>query len=492
MKFVLTKAQASLVKSLKGQSLKVWVVGGAIRDILSGRAPKDLDFAHNGKVSDVVSAANAAGLSVADDQKAMEHGIVRIGDSDSKSLIDIACLRKDTICDGRHAQIEFTQSIEEDLARRDFTVNAMAAEIDEQGVCSAIIDPFNGHRDLTDDRIRFVGDAVSRIKEDFLRILRACRFTALGDEWTIYGDDAKACKEYAIDVMRCSKERIHDELVKGLMYPVPSRMFRAMQSIGLLELVFPDLARGVGCEQNIHHAEPVFDHLLRCLDSSVAFTDNPMLRLAVLTHDIAKPHTKKIINGDATFYKHEVVGASIMYNWMKTYKFSRKECEYVSKMVRHHQWRFEDDTSDKTIRHWLQEVGKEEWRDLITLRMADRAGNLKKSGKPLVTQKMKELVARVEGMINAGVPIFKEDLAVNGDDLIKLGLKPGPQFKDIISNILGIVVSNPEKNTKEWLTQYVEKNYIKKEEAAKGPGSSPQHDKSSDGEPGKGTPIGPV
>lgn len=491
MKFALTTAQASVVKELRTRGVKVWVVGGAIRDHLSNREPKDLDFAHNGKVSDVVSAANATGLSVADDQKAMEHGIVRLGDSASKSLIDIACLRKDTICDGRHAEIAFTQSIEEDLARRDFTVNAMAAEVDETGLCTDLIDPFGGRADIADGRIRFVGTPDTRITEDYLRILRACRFTALGEDWTIYGDDVVACKKYVLDVMRCSKERIHDELVKGLMYPIPSRMFRAMQSIGLLDLVFPDLARGVGCEQNVHHAEPVFDHLLRCLDASVELTDNPMLRLATLTHDIAKPHTKKIINGDATFYKHEVVGASIMYNWMKTYKFSRKECEYVSKMVRHHQWRFEDDTTDKTIRHWLQEVGKEEWRDLITLRMADRLGNLKKAGKPAVTQKMKELVSRVEGMIKAGVPIFKEDLAMNGDDLIKLGLKPGPQFKDIISNILGIVVSNPEKNTKEWLSQYVTKNYIKKEEAAKGP-SSPEHDKGSNGEPSKGTPSGTV
>lgn len=125
-------------------------------------------------------------------------------------------------------------------------------------------------------------------------------------------------------------------------------------------------------------------------------------------------------------------------------------------------------TSDKTIRHWLQEVGKTEWRDLITLRMADRAGNLKKEGKPLITQKMKELVSRVEGMIAAGIPLFKEDLAINGDDLIAMGVKPGPLFKDIFSNILGIVVADPIKNNKDWLTQFVKKNYVKeKTEASK-------------------------
>jgi tRNA nucleotidyltransferase (CCA-adding enzyme) len=466
MQFALSQGQAAIVKGLIERGLCVWVVGGALRDTLLGKAPTDIDFAHNGTQQDVKEVAEAIGMSIADDDSAWNHGIVRVGDGQTRSLIDFAMLRTDVNCDGRHADVAFTKDINEDLARRDFTINAMAARINHDGATGPLIDPFGGRRDLQDHVIRFVGDASSRIKEDYLRILRACRFTALGPDWKISTDGLGASTKHAIDVMRCSKERIHDELVKGLMYPKPSNLFRSMQSIGLLDLVFPDLARGVGCGQNVHHAEPVFDHLLRCLDASVELTDDPMLRLATLTHDIAKPHTKKIINGDATFYKHEVVGASIMYNWMKTYKFSRKECEYVSKMVRHHQWRFEDDTTDKTIRHWLQEVGKEEWRDLITLRMADRMGNLKKKDKPVVTQKMKELVDRVEGMIKAGVPIFKEDLAINGQDLIELGIKPGPIFKDIFSNILGIVITNPEKNTKDWLSKYVTKNYIQKKEKA--------------------------
>ncbi len=489
MKFQLTRAQSAVVKGLTERGFSVWVVGGAIRDGLLGKTPKDLDFAHNATVSQVVQIANEAGLSVADDKKAMEHGIVRVGDDETKGLVDFAMLRTDVSCDGRHAEVAFTQDINEDLARRDFTINAMAAKIDEEGTTGPVIDPYGGRRDLQTRTIRFVGDAVSRIKEDYLRILRACRFTALGEDWKLAVDANGACTKYAIDVMRCSKERIHDELVKGIMYPKPSNMFRAMQSIGLLDLVFPDLARGVGCDQNVHHAEPVFDHLLRCLDASVELTDNPMLRLATLTHDIAKPHTKKMINGDATFYKHEVVGASIMYNWMKTYKFSRKECEYVSKMVRHHQWRFEDNTTDKTIRHWLQEVGKTEWRDLITLRMADRLGNLKKKDKPVVTAKMKELVDRVEAMIASGTPIFKEDLAINGDDLIAMGMKPGPEFKDIFSNILGIVISSPEKNTKEWLTQYAQKNYINKKKEVQAAGQT-AGSKEGSGEPGAGTSDG--
>ena len=466
MKFKLTAAQQRLIRIVKSASGHVFVVGGAIRDRMMGLEPKDLDFAHNLNHDTLADYLAYEGMFPIPDEKAREHGILRFNDPETGKLIDLARFRRDAECDGRHAKVEFTVRIEEDLARRDLTINAMAAEIDENGNCEDVIDPYQGREHLLSKELRFVGNSEDRITEDYLRMMRICRFAALGEGWTI-PVALDTIRKYKVDITRVSKERIHDELVKGLMYPVPSRMFRAMQSVGLLDIVFPDLARGVGCEQNVHHAEPVFDHLLRCLDASVELTDNPMLRLATLTHDIAKPHTKKMINGDATFYKHEVVGASLMYEWMKEYKFSRKECEYVSKMVRHHQWRFEDDTSDKTIRHWLQDVGKTEWRDLITLRMADRLGNLKKAGRPAVTQKMRELVNRVEAMIASGTPIFKEDLAINGDDLITMGIKPGPVFKDIFSNILGIVIAEPEKNTRSWLTAYVEKNYLKKGKEAK-------------------------
>lgn len=206
----------------------------------------------------------------------------------------------------------------------------------------------------------------------------------------------------------------------------------------------------------------VFDHLLRCLDYSVTLTENTLLRLATLTHDIAKPHTKSTgEDGRVHFYKHEVEGASIMYKWMREYKFKNTDIEYVTKLVRHHQWRFEDDSKDKTIRRWLQTVGKDTWMDLITLRCADRKGNLKQANKPMITQKMRELMDRANDIINRGEPMFKEDLAINGEDLKELGLKPGKVYKEVFSNVLGIVVNDPSRNTKIWLLNFVRKNYLK-------------------------------
>lgn len=462
--FVLNPIQSVLVKNLRYLGYHCWVTGGAIRDILIGRVPKDLDIAHNAPVQYLTELCESMGYKIAD-LNALAYGIVRIGDKENKSLVDFTVLYRQIFNDGRHPPIETTDSIEEYLSKRDFTINAMAAEIDEEGKCGPIIDPFVGTWSAEHKFISIVNGDEDRIKEDFIRILRACRFTALSEDWHLDTGSFTICKKYAIDVMRCSKERIRDEIIKGLMYPKPSNMFRTMQEIGLLQYVFPDLARGVGEKQNVHHNyDSVFEHLLRCLDASVSLTDNPMLRLAALTHDIAKPHTKKMIDGDATFHKHEVVGSHIMRDWMRAFKFPKKDIEYVTKMVLGHQWRFTDDTTDKTIRHWLRETGRTEWRDLITLRMADRMGNAGKQDKPVITQKMRELVDRVEKMINAGVPLFKEDLAISGKDLIEMGLKPSPLFNQIFREALGIVVTSPEKNTKEWLTNFVQRNYISKTE----------------------------
>lgn len=469
MNVSLTKTISKIVHDLQAAQHNVWLVGGAIRDLLMKKTPKDLDLCTNCDPNLVRLLMQTAGLICIPDKKAMDHGIIRVVDQDTGEFIDIATLRKDVTCDGRHAEVAFTTNIEEDLARRDLTINAIAAPIFPDGRLGELIDPFGGKQRLTENakRIEFVGIAADRIKEDALRMVRACRFTALGEDFFLDPQDLFTIKEHASLLKMVSKERIRDEIMKALSYDKPSNFFRALEMTDLLKEIFPEMQDGVGCVQNVHHdSDPVFDHILRCLDASVHLTDKPLLRLAVLTHDIGKPATKAVKeDGSITFYKHEVVGASIVYNWMKKMKFSNADTEYVSKLVRHHQWRFEDDTKDKTIRKWLQEVGKDLWEDLITLRCADRKGNKHKMalGKGMITSKMRELMDKVRHLIDSGVPLFKEDLAINGNDLQDLGVKPGPVYKEIFSNLLGIVVNDPKKNTKEWLSDYVRRHYAKEE-----------------------------
>jgi tRNA nucleotidyltransferase/poly(A) polymerase len=462
MQIKLTATQAELVQLIRDSGHKVWLVGGAVRDLLLEQEPKDLDFCTNLEPTALALMIPGHGFIALPDKTALSHGIVRVVDKETGKIIDIAALRKDVSCDGRHAQVELSNDIIEDLSRRDFTINAMAAEISPDGTLGEIIDPFGGRDDLKEKLVRFVGNPLDRIQEDALRMIRACRFTALDENWNCLGK--LSISESKEQIRKVSKERIRDEIMKALMYKKPSNFFRHLEMCGLLAIIFPDLHKGVGITQNEHHAEPVFDHLMRTVDVSVQMTDNPLLRLAALTHDLAKPHTRTEDERGIHFYKHEVAGASLVYNWMKEYKFSRAEIEYVSKLVRHHQWRFEDATKPKTIRHWLQDVGRDLWKDLITLRSCDRGGNLKKmqAGKGLVTKKMRELISTVEEMIASGVPLFKEDLAINGDDLIQLGMKPGPAFKEVFSNLIGLVVNDPEKNTKEWLSDYIRRNYVQK------------------------------
>ena len=364
-----------------------------------------------------------------------------------------------------------TSDLRDDLSRRDLTINAMAASVDPEGNVSNVFDYFGGQAHLREKKIALVGKPAQRINEDHLRMLRVARFaTKLGKEAIIDVHTVRACLHNSRKIKTVSKERVREEILKALSYDDAGWMFRYMQQLGLLKFLMPDLFRGIGCEQNQYHKDDVFEHLCYCVDQSVLTKEeaeilgdsgfSPLLKLAVLFHDIAKPHTKKEVKGHATFHNHEVVGATIAYKWMKQYKFSKEETKFVVKMVRGHQWRFMDDSNEKTYRKWLQKIGKHDWKELIKLRVADRKGNRAKAGRPGITRHMKDLIDKCNEIINTGQPIFREDLAIDGNDLKRLGVKPGPHYKEIFSNMLGIVISDPEKNTQEWLSDYVTRNYV--------------------------------
>lgn len=210
----------------------------------------------------------------------------------------------------------------------------------------------------------------------------------------------------------------------------------------------------------IERDEDVFNHLMYTMDASVDLSDNVLFRLGALLHDIGKPNTYSIDKDNRIhFYRHEVVGATVAYEFMRRLKFSKKDIEYVVALVRHHQWRFEENSRDKTIKKWLQTVGKEVWKDLISLRAADRKGNLAKQGKNIVTLHMRTLMEKAQIIIDTGIPLFKDDLAVDGHDLKKLGITPGPIYKTIFNNMLGIVGTDTSRNTKKWLSDYAKRNY---------------------------------
>lgn len=464
-KFQFTSSQSEIVEGVRTQTMgQIWVVGGAIRDLLLKRTPKDIDFATDLEPKNVQSLLRQLGMIVIPDQTALDHGITRTVDKETGEIIDIATLRKDEQCDGRHARVVFTKSLREDLARRDLTINAMAAVVDVDGTIDQLHDPFEGLRDIENKVINFVGDPNRRVKEDWLRMVRACRFCALGPEWERSRDTNHAMWAYKDRINEVSAERIRDELLKAMSYPYPGGFIRALDNVDLLKYVLPPVHLGIGVDQNEYHAEDVYEHCLGALDAAASLTDKPLLRLATLLHDVGKPITRSVDKAKRVhFYRHEVVGADIVYNYLSDMKFSKKEMDYVSKLVRFHQWRFEKDSKDKTIRKWLQDTGKDVWEDLILLRCADRKGNLAKQHKPMVTRHMQDLIRRVKKIIDENQALFREDLAIDGNDLKELGIKPGPLFKEIFSNMLGIVVTDPSRNNRDWLIGFVKKNYIKEE-----------------------------
>jgi putative nucleotidyltransferase with HDIG domain len=462
MKLQLTETEQKIVRTLRGCEVlgragKVWAVGGAVRDLLLGKTPKDIDLVTDHRPTEIHLHLTTAGCQLIPDKTAWDHGICRV--VSPAGPVDIATLRRDDNCDGRHAQVSFTEEIEEDLARRDLTINAMAARIDQEGNLGDIIDLFGGRKDLQTKTVRFVGEGEKRIREDHLRMVRACRFTALDEAWTIAPEDQSTIAREAWRIGLMSKERIRDEICKALGYSRPSNFFRSLHDCRLLVRVMAPLDTCIGVEQNEYHDETVFDHLLFSLDASTSFSDSILLRLATLLHDIGKPTTYSVgPDGRIHFYKHEISGSLVARDWMRELKFSNKDIEYVTKLVRHHQWRFETDSRDKTIRRWLRDVG-DDWRDLITLRCADRKGNMAKKNKPAVTKAMRELIERAEKIIETGEPIFDGDLAINGHDLKEAGFKPGPIYKQIIQDCWSLVLNTPEKNTKERLLDFVRKNH---------------------------------
>ncbi len=458
LKFSFTDTQKAVIRAVTKVG-NLWVVGGAVRDEILGEQPKDIDFASDLPINELEDALRTVS-GLAPDGRGREHGVLRVIDPKNKELVDVAILRKDCETDGRHATISPTTSIIDDLARRDLTINAMACRINSNCKSDDLIDPFGGRTQLASKTIALVGNPGERIKEDYLRMLRVARFaTKLGPGCRIEQSTIKACIHHAEKIKTVSKERVREEIMKALSYDNAGWMFRYMHQLGLLKHLMPDLHRGVGCTQNKYHKDDVFEHLCYCVDQAKGRHFTPILKVAVLFHDIAKPHTKKLIKGQATFHNHEVQGATVAYKWMKLYRFSNDEIKYVVKLVRGHQWRFMEDSNEKTYRRWLQKTGKYHWRDLIRLRIADRKGNRAKAGRPGMTRHMKDLVRKCRNIINSGQPIFKEDLAIDGNDLRSLGVKPGPIYKDIFSNVLGIVVNDPSKNTKEWLGEYIKRNY---------------------------------
>ncbi len=429
-----------ICRRLRERGKRGWIVGGCVRDLLRGQAAKDWDVATDARPDEVMSAFRKV------IPTGIQHGTVTV-------LVrgvpyEVTTLRGEgTYSDGRRPdRVEFVDDITADLARRDFTMNAIAID----PVDGHLIDPFGGQKDLGARVIRAVGDPNERFAEDGLRVLRAARFAATL-EGSLEPETERAMgTARSLQTFRCvSAERVRDEWLKAMSARRPSVAFEIMRRTEMLAIICPEMLESVGCEQNRWHAFDVWGHAMACLD---ACKPEPILRIAALMHDIGKPRTRAFSDKthDYTFYEHERVGAEMAEPILSRLRFSNDERARIVALIRHHLICYADDWTDAAVRRWLRRVTPALAPDLYEIGVADALGKGREATEDIAS--IGRLRARVEALLAAGAALSARDLAVNGSVLMKeLGVPPGRLIGEILERLVELVTEEPEANTPERL-----------------------------------------
>lgn len=445
MEFNIPKGIEQITKKLEEKGFEAFLVGGCVRDLILNREPKDWDITTKATPEEIISI-------FPDTFYENTFGTVGIKNEDALDerlkVVEVTPYRLEgAYSDGRHPDnVIFSQKIEDDLKRRDFTINSIAYSVSKD----EIIDLYGSQNDLKDRVVRTVGDPVARFSEDGLRIMRAVRFSCeLGFE--IEPETEKAILEQGELLTNISRERIRDELVKIIMSKNPMMGFLSMKKLGILKYIVPELEDTIGIEQGGIHAYNVWEHLLRSLQYS-ADKDYPLeIRLAALFHDISKPATRRGggKNKQWTFFGHEVIGARVTKKILENLRFPTKTIEKVVKLVRWHM--FFSDTEQITlsaVRRMIVNVGGESdiW-DLMNLRICDRIG----SGRPKEDPyRLRKYHSMIEEALRD--PISVQMLKIDGKKILEITkISPGPKVGQILNALLEEVLDDPVKNTEEYL-----------------------------------------
>jgi tRNA nucleotidyltransferase (CCA-adding enzyme) len=432
----LPAAVRDLLEGLWSAGHAAYVVGGSLRDSLMGREPKDWDLATSALPEMTAALFPGAVYENAFGTVAVRTAEPTIGD------VQITTFRSDhEYADFRRPhRVEFSESIELDLARRDFTVNAIAWGA-EPDAAPRLIDPHGGRDDLARRTLRAVGDPATRFGEDALRMLRAVRLSATLD-FTIDPPTFEAIREQAGLIRHLSGERIAAEIRLLLAAARPSAGLRSLAESGLLEHLAPELAAQRGIPQNKVPGEDLWDHTVRSVDGAVA--EPPLIRLAALLHDLGKPSTM----ADGRFVGHEIVGADMASALLDRWHWPTGDRDRVARLIRHHMFGYVPSWSDTAIRRFIVKVGTDALDDLFLLREADNLG----SGLPADAGRLAEFRSRVAGQVTSGAALDLHALAVDGTDLMtEFGWSPGPIVGQTLQRLLDRVIGDPSLNTRERL-----------------------------------------
>lgn len=445
MKNKIPKEVTEVSQTLKKAGFEAYLVGGCVRDLLIGKEPKDWDFTTNATPPEIQSLF---------DETFYENdfgtvGVVSETDNEAVKVVEVTPYRSEgEYKDARRPEsVEWAKTLSEDLERRDFTVNAVAYDIEKD----QFVDEHGGQEDIKKKLLRAVGDPKERFKEDALRMMRAVRLSAELD-FAIEVETANAIFENADNLSRISKERIRDELIRTVETKTPMQALFLAQRLGLLKHIAPDLERGIGVDQNQAHKFDVFEHLLRTMQHGADKDWSLAIRVAGLLHDISKPETRRWSDEkkDWTFHGHEVVGARVARTVLADLKFPKDFSEKVVKLVRWHMFFSDpDQITLSAVRRMIRNVGEENIWDLLNLRICDRIGTGRPKEQPFRFRKYKSYVE--EALRD---PISVSMLKINGDELIKdFGEKPGPRIGWTLHALLEEVLDDPKKNEKAFLVK---------------------------------------
>ncbi len=461
MKLKLPLLVDQIMKTLEDAGYKAYVVGGPVRDVLLGRLAKDWDFTTNATPEQIQALFpesfydnkfGTIGITVEEliNQFDLKNYDPETENLSSHDVFEITTFRTEgTYSDNRRPDsVAWGKTIEEDLQRRDFTINAMALRRTEKEEEYQLIDLYGGLEDQKRKLIRAVGNPNARFKEDALRMMRAVRFAAqLG--FTIEEKTLQAIINDSCLLKNISQERIRDELLKILTSFYPADGIKLLLSTNLLQYVLPEVIPMVGVEQAGHHTKDVWHHSLDALAASPS--PDPIVRLATLLHDVGKPKAFRKQDGKITFYGHEVIGARMVREIGKRLHLSNRDQERLWLLTRYHMFAYNPEMTDAAIRRFIKNVGLENINDMMMLRIGDRVGG----GSRQTSWRLRELQERIGKVLYT--PMQIKDLKVTGHDVMWiLGIDGGPKVGQVLNELFEEVMEDSSKNDREYLLKRIE------------------------------------
>ncbi|MEK7612741.1 MAG: CCA tRNA nucleotidyltransferase [Patescibacteria group bacterium] len=434
----------AITDTLEAAGFEAWVVGGCVRDLLLGRKPKDWDITTNATPEQIQAAFENTFYT----NEFGTVGVVQEGiEDETLKIVEITPYRVEgKYSDARRPDsVAFSTKIEDDLKRRDFTINALAFSPSK----GQLLDLYEGIKDIKDNLVRAVGEPGDRFAEDALRILRAVRIAAELD-FTIEPKTKDAIVKWASQLEKISKERIRDEFVRIVMSDKPMKALILSHGLGLLRFIMPEIEEGVGIEQNQAHSYDVFEHSVRALQHAADKGWPLDVRIAALLHDVGKPRARRFAEDkhDWTFHGHEVVGAKMTRKILENLKFSRETVEKVTVLIRWHMFFSDPDKITlSAVRRIVSNVGKDNIWDLINLRICDRIGTGRPKEQPFRLRKYQSMIEQaLRDPISVGM------LAIDGKRLMAVTHEtPGPRLGWMLHALLEEVLDDPTKNTADYL-----------------------------------------